>query len=377
MMIEKTIALQKTLTDETFFLNMGPQHPATHGVLRLLLKLDGEYVRGCEPVIGYGHRGHEHMAQNRTYLQFMPNPSRMDYLSGLLYNDAYCRAVERMVGIQVPARAEYIRILCCELNRISSHLLWFGSYLMDLGGFTPFLYAFDDREDILSILGEATGSRLTYSYCCFGGVSRDLNDLFLQKLKAFIPKMRGRLKDYNTLVTKNIIFIKRTRGIGVITSDQARDYGLTGPNLRAGGMAYDMRKNEPYGFYPQFDFEIPVQPEGDCLARYQVRLEEISQSLRIIEQALQRLPDGSICAEKVPQYITPEPGDYHFSYESARGQVGIYIVSDGSRIPYRMKWRTPSFSNLSILPVLLPGTLVADTIAILGSLDVVIPEIDR
>ena len=374
---DQTLPLRKTLTDDTFFLNMGPQHPSTHGVLRLLLKLDGEYVRACEPVLGYSHRGHEHMAQNRTYLQFMPNLSRMDYLCGLLYNDAYCRIVEKACDIRIPARAEHIRVICCELNRISSHLLWFGSYLMDLGGITPFLYAFDDREDTLSILGEVTGSRLTYSYCCFGGVCRDLNDLFLQKLKAFIPKMRGRLKDYDTLVTKNIIFIKRTRDIGVISPDQARDYALTGPSLRACGVSYDIRKKEPYGLYPEFDFEIPVRPEGDCLARYHVRLAEIEQSLRIIEQALARLPQGPICAEHVPQYVTPAPGDYHFSYESSRGQVGIYIDSDGSRIPYRMKWRTPSFSNLSILPVLLPGTLVADTIAILGSLDVVIPEIDR
>ncbi|RPI79275.1 MAG: NADH-quinone oxidoreductase subunit D [Desulfobacteraceae bacterium] len=376
-MTAEPITLRKTLTDDTFFLNMGPQHPSTHGVLRLLLKLDGEYVRACEPVLGYSHRGHEHMAQNRTYLQFMPNPSRMDYLSGLLYNDAYCRAVEKACAIRVPERAEYIRAICCELNRISSHLLWFGSYVMDLGGITPFLYAFDDREDVLGILNEVSGSRLTYSYCCFGGVSRDLNDPFLQKLKAFIPKMRGRLKDYDTLVSKNIIFIKRTRDVGVIHADLARDYGLTGSTLRASGVSYDIRKKEPYGLYPEFDFEVPTRPEGDCLARYQVRLAEIEQSLRIVEQALARMPQGPICAENVPQYVTPEPGDYHFSYESARGQVGIYIVSDGSRIPYRMKWRTPSFCNLSILPVLLPGTLVADTIAILGSLDVVIPEIDR
>ena len=373
----ETITLRKTLTDDTFFLNMGPQHPSTHGVLRLLLKLDGEYVRECEPVIGYSHRGHEHMAQNRTYLQFMPNPSRMDYLSGLLYNDAYCRAVEKACGIRVPARAEYIRVICCELNRISSHLLWFGSYLMDLGGITPFLYAFDDREDTLSILGEVSGSRLTYSYCCFGGVDRDINDLFIKKLRAFIPKMRGRLKDYDTLVTKNIIFIKRTKKVGIITPELAKAYSLTGPNLRACGIAYDIRKNEPYGPYPQFDFKIPAPEGGDCFTRYVVRLEEIAQSLRIIEQALQRMPEGPIRAEKVPQYITPATGDYHFSYESARGHLGIYLVSDGGRVPYRMKWRTPSFSNLSILPVLLPGTLVADTIAILGSLDVIIPEIDR
>ncbi len=376
--------LRKTLTDDTFYLNMGPQHPSTHGVLRLLLRLDGERIVECEPVLGYSHRGHEHMAQTRSYLRFMPNPSRMDYLSGLMYNHAFCLAVERACGIQAPPRAQYIRVICAELNRIASHLLWFGAYLLDLGGFTPFLYAFDDREDILAILGEITGSRLTYSYCRFGGVERDVTPKFIELTKAFIPKLRARLKDYDTLVSKNVIFINRTKGIGPISRDQARDYALTGPNLRACGVPFDLRRSEPYSVYPELDFQVVTadhddheQDAADCYDRYLVRMQEMTQSLNIVEQALERMPRGSIRARGVPQEPAPPPGDYQFSYESARGMVSVYLVSDGSRVPVRMKWRTPSFSNLSILPLLLPGTLVADTVAILGSLDLVIPEIDR
>ncbi len=369
--------LRKTLTEDSFYLNMGPQHPSTHGVLHLLLKLDGEHILECKPVVGYSHRGHEHMAQNRTYLQFMPNTSRMDYLGGLCYNHAYCLALEKACDIEVPLRARYIRLLLAELNRLSSHLLWFGAYLLDLGAFTPFLYAFDDREDILEIMGEVTGSRLTYSYCRFGGVVRDLNQNFFDGLKIFIPKMRSRLKDYRTLVSKNVIFINRTKDIGVITPERARAWALTGPNLRGSGVAYDLRRMEPYGLYPEFDFEVCTADAGDCYARYEVRMAEMEQCLRIIEQSLAKLPDGPIQAEGVPQWIQPPAGDYSYSYETPRGELGIYWVADGSRVPQRMKWRTPSFTNISILSELLPGTLVADTVAILGSIDVVVPEIDR
>ncbi|KMY68069.1 NADH dehydrogenase [Desulfocarbo indianensis] len=373
--------LRKTLTDDTFYLNMGPQHPSTHGVLRLLLRLDGERIVECEPVLGYSHRGHEHMAQTKSYLRFMPNPSRMDYLAGLMYNHAYCLALERACGVEAPRRAQYIRLICAELNRIASHLLWFGAYLLDLGGFTPFLYAFDDREDILAILGEVTGSRLTYSYCRFGGVARDLTPAFPQMTRAFIAKLRARLADYDTLVSKNIIFINRTKGIGPISREQARDYALSGPNLRACGIGHDLRRVEPCSVYPDLDFQTVTTNQdagiGDCYDRYLVRMGEMAQSLDIVEQALELIPEGPIRAKGVPQEPAPPPGDYQFSYESARGLLSIYLVSDGSRVPVRMKWRTPSFSNLSILPLLLPGTLVADTVAILGSLDLVIPEIDR
>lgn len=368
---------RRALTEDTFYLNLGPQHPSTHGVLRLLLRLDGERIVEAQPVLGYSHRGQEHMAQNRTYLQFLPNTSRMDYLAGFMFNHAYCLAVERACGIEAPPRAECIRAICAELNRISSHLLWFGAYLLDLGAFTPFLWAFDDREDILAILAAVTGSRLTYCYARFGGVCRDVDDSFAAGIRAFIPKMRARLKDYDTLVGKNVIFINRTRGIGVISPELAQSHALSGPCLRASGVAHDIRRAEPYSLYPSLDFETPVGQSGDCYDRYLVRMAEIEQSLRIVEQLLERLPAGRFRAEGVPQWIEPPAGQYHSSYETARGHLGIFIESDGSRVPQRMKWRTPSFSNLGVLPVILPDTLVADTIAILGSIDVVMPEIDR
>ena len=230
------------VVDQIYTLNLGPQHPSTHGVLRVLLDLDGEFIVRADPVIGYGHRGHEKMGENRLYKQFLPNTSRMDYLSGLLYNHGFVLAVEKLAGIEVPPRAQYIRVICSELNRISSHLLWFGTYVMDLGGFTPFLYAFDDREQVLDTLDHVTGSRLTYSYCRFGGVIQDIDSEFIGMARAFVSRLRSRWKDYHTLVTRNIIFIKRTKGVGVITPELARQYGVTGPNLRACGIPFDVRK---------------------------------------------------------------------------------------------------------------------------------------
>jgi NADH-quinone oxidoreductase subunit D len=364
------------ITEETYYLNMGPQHPSTHGVLRLFLKLEGEYIVEADPIIGYGHRGHEKMAESHIYEQFLPNSSRMDYLSGLLSNHGYVAAVEKMAGIEVPRRAEYIRVICAELNRISSHLLWFGTYLLDLGGITPFLYAFDDRENILDILDRVTGSRLTYCYCRFGGVARDIDESFISETRLFIQRLRGRWRDYHNLVTKNVIFINRARDVGIIDRDLALRFGCTGPVLRAAGVAYDIRKAEPYSVYPEFDFEIPTGTNGDALDRYMVRLQEMEQSLRIIEQGLERLPDGPIKAP-VPRKVRPPKGDYYFAVESARGALGFYMVSDGTGFPYRLRARVPSFGNLQVLTDVLPGTLVADTISILGSIDIVVPEVDR
>ncbi|NLI83104.1 MAG: NADH-quinone oxidoreductase subunit D [Deltaproteobacteria bacterium] len=364
--------------DRVYTLNLGPQHPSTHGVLRVLLDLDGEFIVKADPVLGYGHRGHEKMGENRTYKQFMPNTSRMDYLSGLLYNHGFALAVEKFAGIEVPLRAKYIRTICAELNRISSHLLWFGTYVMDLGGFTPFLYAFDDRENILDILDRVSGSRLTYSYCRFGGVCRDVDDTFLEMTRAFIGRLRSRFPDYHNLVTKNIIFIHRTRNVGVIHPEQARQFGVTGPNLRACGIPFDMRKVEPYEIYDQFDFEIPVGTNGDALDRYNVRLEEMEQSCRIIEQALDRMPKGGPYLNKSVSFrLAPPKGELYFAFESARGLTAYYLVSDGSPYPYRCHIRVPSFSNLHVLTDVFCGTMVADAISILGSIDVVIPEIDR
>ncbi len=363
--------------EKTYVLNFGPQHPSTHGVLRVELQMEGEFITKAAPDIGYGHRGHEHMAENRNYQQFLPNMGRVDYLHALAYNQGYCMAVEKLTGLEVPERAEFIRVITAELNRIASHLLWVGAYLLDLGAFTPFLYCFDDRENILDLLDRVTGSRLTYCYYRFGGVPKDIDDEFMAGCRAFITRLRGRFKDYDDLVTKNIIFIKRTRDIGVISKEQCVRYGLTGPMVRGSGIPYDIRKSEPYSVYPRFDFEIPIGERGDIMDRYLVRIREMAQSLRIIEQALDKLPDGPIMAEKVPKRIKPAAGEVYQAVETARGEFGCYIVSEGDIKPYRIKLRVPSFGNLSILPEIAVDTLVADLVAILGSIDVVVPEIDR
>ena len=365
------------IEEKTYTLNLGPQHPSTHGVLRVLLEMDGEFIIKAEPVIGYGHRGHEHMAENRNYTQFLPNLARVDYLHALAYNQCYCMAVEKLLDLKVPERAEYIRVITCELNRITSHLLWFGAYLMDLGAFTPFLYCFDDREHLLDLLDGITGSRLTYCFFRFGGVPVDIDDDFVAGCRAFVSRLRSRWDDYNNLVTKNVIFINRTRDVGIITRDQCIKYGITGPNLRGSGIPYDIRKSEPYSAYPEFDFEIPIGAKGDIYDRYIVRLAEMEQSCRIIEQACNKLPDGPIMAEKVPKRIKPPVGEVYQAVETARGEFGMYIVSQGDVKPYRIKLRTPSFANMSIFPEMAQDNLVADLVANLGSIDVVIPEIDR
>jgi NADH-quinone oxidoreductase subunit D len=362
---------------ETFVINLGPQHPATHGVLRVKLTMDGEYVERAEPVCGYIHRMHEKMGENRTYAQFLPNPSRIDYLSAMAYSHAYVGAVERAAQIQVPLRAEYIRVIASELNRISSHLVWFGAFLIDLGAFTPLLYAFDDREKILDLLEGITGSRLTYCYFRFGGLCNDVDDAFLTGTREFVAHMRPRLKMYRALVTENIILRKRLEGIGRLSPELCRKYGATGPVIRGSGVAYDVRKVEPYSVYAGFDFDIPTFAEGDSMARYRVRMEEMAQSLRIIEQALDKLPAGPVMAEKVPRVLKLPPGDYCYAVEGARGRFAVRIVSDGKEIPYRVKLRTPSFSNLSLFEEASQGMLLPDALALMGSLDLVVPDIDR
>ncbi len=365
------------LEERTYVLNLGPQHPSTHGVLRVELEMEGEFIIKADPDIGYGHRGHEHMAENRNYLQFLPNMGRVDYLHALAYNQGYCMAVEKLIGLQVPERAEFIRVITAELNRITSHLLWVGAYLLDLGAFTPFLYCFDDRENVLDLLDRVTGSRLTYCFYRFGGVPKDIDQEFIDGCRVFAKRLRSRWKDYENLVTKNVIFIERTKGIGVITKEQCRLYGLTGPMVRGSGIPYDIRKSAPYSAYPLFDFEIPIGENGDIMDRYLVRMREMEQSLRIVEQALDKLPEGPLMAEKVPKRIKPAAGEVYTAVEAARGEFGCYVVSQGNLKPYRIKLRVPSYANLSILPEIAQETLVADLVAILGSIDVVVPEIDR
>ena len=362
---------------ETFVLNLGPQHPATHGVLRVKLTMDGEFVTRAEPVCGYIHRMQEKMGENRTYAQFLPNTSRIDYLSAMAYTHGFVGAVERAAKIQVPPRAEYIRVMTSELNRISSHLVWWGAFLLDLGGFTPLLYAFDDREKILDLLESVTGARLTYAYYRIGGLYNDVDDEFLEGARAFVTQMRPRLKMYRELVTKNIILRKRLDGIGPISREMCRKYGATGPVIRGAGIPYDVRKAEPYSLYSEFDFDIPHYDEGDSMARYLVRMDEMEQSLRIIEQAVGKLPTGLVMAEKVPRVLKLPAGDYCYAVEAARGRFMVRLVSDNKEIPYRVKLRTPCLSNLSLFEEASQGMLLPDALALMGSLDLVIPDIDR
>ena len=361
---------------ETFVINVGPQHPATHGVLRLKLTMDGEYVTRAEPVPGYIHRMHEKMGENRPYAKFLPNTSRIDYLSAMHYTHAFVGAVERAARLAPPPRAEYIRVITSELNRIASHLVWFGAYLLDLGGFTPLLYAWADRERILDLLEGITGSRLTYCYYRFGGLCNDVDNEFIKGAKDFVIHMRPRLDMYRRLVTDNIILRKRLEGIGHISQETCRKYGATGPVLRGSGVPYDVRKIEPYSVYPELDFAVPVFPQGDCMARYLVRMEEMRQSLRIIEQALDKLPGGPVQA-KAPRVLKLPAGDFCCAVEAARGRFAVRLVSDGGEIPYRVKLRTPSFSNLSLFEEASAGLMLPDALALLGSLDLVIPDIDR
>ncbi len=364
-----------TQHNQDYYLNLGPQHPSTHGVLRVLLHLNGERLLDAEPVIGYAHRHHEKMMEIQNYLACWPNMGRLDYVGAMSYNFGYAHLIERAMGIEAPPRVQAIRVLTTELNRIASHLLWAGTFLLDLGAFTPFFYCFDDRERILDILEMVTGERLTYDYFRFGGLDKDVPADFIPAVKEFIPHFKKRLKDYDLLITKNIIFKKRTQGIGVISKDTAIGFGVTGPSLRATGVPMDLRRHEPYSIYKDLDFEVATAKDGDAFARYQVRMKEMSESLKIVEQLIDKIPAGEVTLGKLPKNVPK--GEYYAAVESARGLFGIYLVSDGGLNPYRIKLRTPSFSNLNALVDILPGNLVSDVIAILGSVDVVIPEIDR
>ncbi|MDR3205134.1 MAG: NADH-quinone oxidoreductase subunit D [Deltaproteobacteria bacterium] len=363
---------------DSIILNLGPQHPSTHGVLRVLVELDGEYVLRAEPVLGYLHRMHDKMGEVKTPYQYLPNMGRVDYLHPIAWNWAFVGAVERLASIEPPKRAEYLRIISCELNRISSHLLWWGAFVLDLGGVTPILYAFEEREMINDILQIITGSRLTMSYFRFGGVCADCDSRFIKLTKDFIPYLRERLKIYKALVTDNIILRRRLEGVGPMDTDICLRYGATGPVLRASGLSSDTRRNIPYSLYDNFEFAIPAGPSNDCFGRYLIRLFEIETSLQIIEQAIESLPDGPILIDKAPKanYKLPA-GESYFAVEGARGQIGVHLVSDGGKNPYRVKLRSPGFSNLSLFAEAAKGTLLADAIAILGSLDLVIPEVDR
>jgi NADH-quinone oxidoreductase subunit D len=398
------------LHGDKLVLNMGPSHPSTHGVLRVLIEMDGETITKAMPDLGYLHRGDEKIAENMTYNQFIPYTDRLDYLAPLANNVAYALAVEKLLGIHdsLPPRCQYIRVICCELARISAHLLGLGAFAMDVGALTVFLHTFTEREKIYNLAEWLTGARFTTSYTRIGGVTRDLPPGWAAKVLKFCDEVLMTLQDVDRLLTRNRIFVDRTREVGVIPRDRAINYGLTGPNLRGSGVDYDVRKAAPYLCYKDLEFDIPVGTVGDCYDRYQVRQEEMRQSVRILRQALQKLPggyentahepvqvaDGKVFLPPkakvmtsmeelihqfmlVTQGINAPPGEVYFGAENPKGELGFFIHSRGGGTPHRLKIRAPSFVNLSILPEILPGHLMSDVVSILGSIDFVMGEADR
>ena len=369
------------LQAEKMLINMGPQHPSMHGVLRLVIKTNGEHIHETLPIIGFLHRGFEKIAESLTYKQVVPYTDRIDYLASMNGSLAYCLAVEKLAGIEVPTRASIIRVITAELNRIASHLVAFGSYALDLGAITPYVYSFREREAVLSIFEKISGARMHYHYNRIGGVARDLDIDIIGEIGLFIDTMHKKLAEYHELVTENLIFIKRTANIGVISIKDAIAYGLTGPCLRASGMKYDIRKAHPYSLYEKFNFDIPIGEGlkgqiGDCFDRYWVRLKEIEESLKIIEQALEMLPDGKIIA-KVPQTIKLPEGEVYVPCENPRGEFGFYLISEGDSKALRVKVRAPSFCNLGIIDRVCTDVLLADIVAVVGSIDIVLSEVDR
>lgn len=361
---------------EELLLNVGPQHPSTHGVFRIIVKLDGEVITEATPVMGYLHRGTEKIAENLNFTQIIPYTDRMDYVSAMTNNYVLVHAVETMMGLEVPQRAEYLRLIVMEMQRVASHLVWWGTYLLDIGAMSPFLYAFRDREIIIDLFNELCGARLTYNYMRVGGVKWDAPPGWLDKVREFIPYMENKLEEYDRLVSGNEIFLARIRGIGQYDAATAIDYGLSGANLRCTGVDFDIRKAEPYSLYSQFEFDVPLGKNGDCYDRYRIRLEEIRQSLRILKQALASFPDGGETMGKVPRAIRPPAGEVYVRIESPRGEIGCHIVSKGKAEPYRLKFRRPSFVNLQILPKLLVGETMTNLITILGGIDIVVGEVD-
>ena len=363
-------------TDE-LVINMGPQHPSTHGVLRVVLRLDGEKVLDADVVIGYLHRGVEKLCENRDWTQIVLLTDRLDYVAAATTNLAYCETVEKLMSIEVPRRARYIRTILGELQRIASHLLWLGTHAMDTGAMTVFLYAFRERELILDLFEEYCGARLTYNSMRIGGLPLDLPPSWGRKVLEFCRILDGKLEEYEGLLTHNRIWLDRTKGIGIISASDAVAIGLTGPPLRGSGVPRDLRKDEPYAAYDEMEFDIPIGTAGDTYDRYLVRLEEFRQSLRIIRQAVEGIPEGPIVG-KVPRLIKPPAGETYHAIESPKGELGFFIVSDGkSTNPYRFRVRPPSFCNLQALRRMAKGHLVADVVALIGSLDVVLGEVDR
>jgi NADH-quinone oxidoreductase subunit D len=357
-------------------INMGPQHPATHGVLRVILRLDGEKVMGLECVIGYLHRGVEKIAEHRTYAMFNPYVDRMDYVAAVSNGLGYCEAVEKLLNIEAPPRANYIRVILTELNRLASHQLWLGTHALDIGAMTPLFYTFRDREEILKIFEKYCGARLTTHAFRIGGCLYETYEGFEKDVKKFLTFVAPKIDEYEELLTTNRIWVERTKNVGTISAKDCIALGVTGPVLRASGVKWDLRKAQPYANYKQFDFDIPIGQNGDTYDRYLVRMAEMRQSLRIIQQAVDGIPEGPIMA-KVSKVIKPPVGEIYHSIEAPKGELGYYIVSDGSTQPYRIRVRPPSFVNLQALDLMCKGQLVADVIAVIGTLDIVLGEVDR
>ena len=390
---------------ESMMINMGPQHPSTHGVLRLILELDGEEIVSCEPVIGYLHRAKEKVGETYSWHKFIPYTDRLDYLAPLSNNVAYALACEKLMGVECPPRAQAIRVICHELSRISAHLLGLGAYAMDLGAMTIFLWTFREREQIYSLIERICGARFTTSYTRIGGVERDLPDDFWPKLRDFVNTFPGRVDEYEGMLSRNKIWVKRTQDIGIITREQALQFGLTGPNLRATGIEYDVRKAKPYLGYENYDFEVPVGSVGDCYDRYLCRVFEMRESTKILAQVMDTIPDGpylnrdgegalkTVLPEKekvltnmeslIHQFmvgtdsISAPKGEVYFGCENPKGELGFYLRSNGSLEADRLRIRGPSFANLQILEELCPGHMIADIMALLGSIDFVMGECDR
>jgi NADH dehydrogenase I D subunit len=395
--------MEKELLHKELTINMGPQHPATHGVLRLTLVLDGETIVRCTPSVGYLHRGTEKLAEHKTYLQALPLTDRLDYVSSNANNIGYCVAVEKLFGIEPPERAKYIRTMTAEMTRICSHIIWLGTHALDIGAMTVFLYSFREREWLMDLFEMLCGARLTTTYPRIGGVRNDVSQEFLDSLYQFTEEFPKRVEEYETLIDQNRIWLKRTKGIGVIGADEAVNWGFTGPTLRGSGVPYDVRKFAPYDAYDKVEFDVPVGKAGDVYDRYRCRMEEFRQSLRIIRQCIEQLPRGPVMTPDAPKFTLPPKervlqdmesmihhfilitkgpmaapeGEVYVATEVPKGELGFYFISDGTGRPYRMRLRSPSFVHVSALPRLSEGALVADLIANIGTIDIVLGECDR
>ena len=365
-----------TLGDGEMFINMGPQHPSTHGVLRVVLKLNGEQVVDIDPVLGYLHRGVEKLCENADYHQCISQVDPLEYVSSLFSEWAFVMAGEKLLDVEVPRRAEYIRVLTSELLRIQSHALFMGWMALDLGGLTPILYSFIERDEIVEMLAAVTGQRMLFNYYRIGGVNGDLNHEFMSRLGEWMSRAAGQIEANLGLLNENEIFVRRMRGLGTLDRETAIRMCVTGPNLRSTGVPFDLRRAHPYSVYPELEFDVPTRSEGDCLARYLQRMEEVRQSLRIIDQCLHRMPDGPVMA-KLPRLLRPRPGRAFGAVEGPRGVYGMHLISDGTDQPFRLKIHDPSFVHLQLVPLLMPGNLVADTMAVMASLDPIMGGIDK